>query len=85
MSGAALPQGTRRPPAFKPGDTAGVFEIIEPGDPAAYSTKRKVTVRCTCCRYTCKVYESWLRWLRDGRVASSGSCSMCRFGLLEKA
>ena len=78
-----MPRGARRPRAFNVGDVAGVFEVLDPGDPSAYSARRRVSVRCTKCRYRNEVYECWLRWLKSGRVPSSGTCSMCTFGTLK--
>jgi len=72
--------GKRRERAFKTGDVAGVLEILDPGDPAAFSQKRKCSVRCTKCKYKSVVLEAWLRWIRDGRVPYTGTCSMCSAG-----
>ena len=72
--------GQRRPIAFKEGDVVGVLSVIDPGDPQAFAQKRRCVVRCTKCRYKGEVLEQWLRWIKDGRVPYTGTCSMCSAG-----
>ena len=72
-------RGHRKAPAFQVGEIVGGREVTHAGDPAAYSARRRVAIRCTRCGSRWTMLECYLRWIRDGRVRVTG-CLLCYGG-----